>query len=367
MGYTQLNPLTLDNLILGAYRSAGGGTPYAWWNIGATYRSINEDNDEFGGPCRNTATAFVHYCGTNFGNGFLVVQNYIDWLNVRHSILYNMTGGGYVTAGHVKGAIQGALSNSYGGAGAISQIMGTPTGVESNGRQNFQGGYIQITLPGVRAEVYRCDPVCWLAGVTHYAGDGTFCPSVNGDGFVDLSDVAAVDAHAGTSNPEYDINIDGTVNAADHDLVVSRLSTQPCPGDRDGDGLPDGAETGIYHTDPDRADTDGDGCGDGRELGPNHVSGGQRDPLSSWDFFDVPVPYSPTYTTVGLNKAINSSDVLAVRDATGTVQGGPGYNAQYDRTPSSDPSKPWLAGPPNGAVSGQDVLVAQASTGDSCR
>jgi hypothetical protein len=58
--------------------------------------------------------------------------------------------------------------------------------------------------------------------------------------------------------------------------------------------------------------------------------------------------------------------VLAVRQATGTVLGQNGYNWQYDRTPSSDMSKPWMAGAPNNAVSGQDVLTVRDSTGDVC-
>src|SRR5206468_1945912 len=37
-------------------------------------------------------------------------------------------------------------------------------------------------------------------------------------------------------------------------------------------------------------DSDGDGCPDARELGPDWHTGGQRDPMDQWDFYDVPVP-----------------------------------------------------------------------------
>jgi hypothetical protein len=39
---------------------------------------------------------------------------------------------------------------------------------------------------------------------------------------------------------------------------------------------------------------------------------------------------------------------------------------QLDRTASSDPSKPWRSGPPNGGISLHDVGVALAQVGHSC-
>ena len=53
-------------------------------------------------------------------------------------------------------------------------------------------------------------------------------------------------------------------------------------------------------------DTDGDGCTDQQELRPNPSLGGQRDPNSFWDFFDVPVGGSPR------DQAVNEFDIGAV-------------------------------------------------------
>jgi hypothetical protein len=48
-------------------------------------------------------------------------------------------------------------------------------------------------------------------------------------------------------------------------LVSPRL-TRAMQADRDGDGLYDDDETGVYGTNPDVYDTDGDGSGDGEEV-----------------------------------------------------------------------------------------------------
>ena len=40
--------------------------------------------------------------------------------------------------------------------------------------------------------------------------------------------------------------------------------------DTDGDGLSDGKEAAIYHTDPSNPDTDGDGFNDGAEVASGH-------------------------------------------------------------------------------------------------
>jgi hypothetical protein len=55
-----------------------------WWNVGASNAATNEANDEFGGVCRNTVSAFVHLCATNFGSRLVASQNYVDWKGVRH-------------------------------------------------------------------------------------------------------------------------------------------------------------------------------------------------------------------------------------------------------------------------------------------
>lgn len=48
-------------------------------------------------------------------------------------------------------------------------------------------------------------------------------------------------------------------------LIVDGEGVYPC-SDRDGDGLSDGDEATITHTDPDDADSDDDGTTDGEEV-----------------------------------------------------------------------------------------------------
>ena len=39
---------------------------------------------------------------------------------------------------------------------------------------------------------------------------------------------------------------------------------------------------------------------------------------------------------------------------------------EYDRSASTDATKPWRSGPPNGAVTIGDVIVELAQVGDNC-
>ena len=57
-------------------------------------------------------------------------------------------------------------------------------------------------------------------------------------------------------------------------LLTPRLTSAALQADRDGDGLFDSDETGVYDTNPNVADTDGDGSGDGEEvyLGTNPLA-----------------------------------------------------------------------------------------------
>jgi hypothetical protein len=122
-------------------------------------------------------------------------------------------------------------------------------------------------------------------------------------------------------------------------------------------------------------DTDGDGCIDGEEIGTDIELGGMRDPLNPWDFADVPAPALPGGAR---NGAVALTDVGAALTWVGAVNGGmPNVNgrdydddsntngvddgAEYDRTPNGE-----ISGPPNGAISLQDVGVILAQVGDSC-
>jgi glucose/arabinose dehydrogenase len=137
-------------------------------------------------------------------------------------------------------------------------------------------------------------------------------------------------------------------------------------------------------TAPASPDSDGDGCRDGAELGSDPLHGGDRSMSNFWDAFDVPVPaIGSSPGPWPKNRVIGLTDAAAVLYYVGTTDGGAAnlngvdydsdLNAntfddglEYDRTVSSDPSKLWRSGPPNGVISLQDVGVVLAQVGTNC-
>jgi Tol biopolymer transport system component len=101
---------------------------------------------------------------------------------------------------------------------------------------------------------------------------------------------------------------------------------------------------------------DGDACTDARELGPDPVFGGDRDPYSPWDFFDVTD-----------DRRVDLSDTLAVLARFGASVGGPGYDPTLDRA-SPDSEKPWrsAAGADGAGIDLTDALVNLSSFGHDC-
>ena len=82
-------------------------------------------------------------------------------------------------------------------------------------------------------------------------------------------------------------------------------------------------------------------------------------------------------------KAVNISDVIAVLSWIGAANNSiPNINgndydsdtnfngiedgAEYDRSVSSDLTKPWRSGPPSGSVAIADAIVTLAQIGDHC-
>lgn len=92
-------------------------------------------------------------------------------------------------------------------------------------------------------------------------------------------------------------------------------------------------------------DTDGDGCPDMNELQPSPMSGGQRNFLNPWDY------WNPTHD--GLNRI---DDPLLVKNQYFIDQGEPGYNPDTDRTLVGPNG--WNAGPPDGKQRVDDMLYA---------
>ncbi len=183
----------------------------------------------------------------------------------------------------------------------------------------------------------------------------------------------------------YPVTQDGTPANLDGDPLLNNQefgeffeSTDPCDPDTDDDGLNDW-EFWEYGTEPRDPDTDDDGCADGEEVGGQPSLGGDRDPLSPWDFYDVPVPslrqspYGQKDGVVGL-----TTDVTALLTYVGITSGMTDYEAdrngngvrdglEYDRRPSSDPSKLWRSRSPDGGIGmTSDVAAMLAQAGHSC-
>jgi hypothetical protein len=225
---------SLDTGIRGAYLAQSGPQPASesWWNVGATYHATTELHDEYGGPCRNTSTAFVHICPSDFGAGLAASQNYIDWKNVRHSVYRTNV------AGHVKGQIQGSVSNFFRPClpgcsnGPLARVMGAPNGPESGGIQSFQAGYLQRANGyGIRVDAYQCQPTCTLIAVLRWDARGIFCPTLNRDLVLNVADSGILAQAIATPGweIEYDLNQDKATNVGDMGLLAARRSDANVP------------------------------------------------------------------------------------------------------------------------------------------
>jgi hypothetical protein len=181
-------------------------------------------------------------------------------------------------------------------------------------------------------------------------------------------------------------------------LTPSPTATPEPVLDTDGGGAPDYLEVAVGGDPLNGADdaailaldSDGDGCANGEELAgaavPAPGSTGAYDFLAYYDFFDVPVPANPDPAANGpKDGAVAMDDVLAVLFYVGTFDGdggvknpnGVAYDSDkdsdkvkdgrgYDRSPGSPPNPPWDVGPPNGAISMDDVLAVLAQMGLDC-
>jgi glucose/arabinose dehydrogenase/PKD repeat protein len=128
--------------------------------------------------------------------------------------------------------------------------------------------------------------------------------------------------------------------------------------DSDGDGLPDERELLSTGTDYLNPDTDGDGCTDGQEMGQSEFTGGGRDPLNPWDYFD------PNHDGM-----VRIDDIVAVvmqyykdkyLDPPTNSVPNPSYTEQTDRSGPIGPNA-WNLGPPDGEQQIDDIAdeVAQ--------
>ena len=232
-------------------------------------------------------------------------------------------------------------------------------------------------------------------------------PDADGDGVCDACDVCPND-------PNDDADNDGICVGSGY-LPPNTGDNDNCPAvpnadqhDTDGDGPGDACDNCPSAPNADQLDTDSDGlgdpcdpctddpdcdsdgCADGEEPvgapAPKPGSTGAYNPLAWYDFYDVPVPAYPDPTADGpRNQAVSMDDVLAVLFYVATFDGdggspngnGVSYDVDkdgdtvkdgqdYDRSPSPEPNPPFEAGPPDGAISIDDVLAVLAQVGLSC-
>ena len=103
------------------------------------------------------------------------------------------------------------------------------------------------------------------------------------------------------------------------------------------------------------SDADGDGCSDQRENGPDETLGGQRDYLNPWDFYDID----------GDGIIDLFTDILGVMFRY-SLNGGPPYDANFDRGPSAGPN-PWNMTAPDGRIDlFTDILGVINQHGHAC-
>jgi hypothetical protein len=126
--------------------------------------------------------------------------------------------------------------------------------------------------------------------------------------------------------------------------------------DDDSDALTTEQEAALG-TDACIADTDADGCGDGAEPGADPASGGDRDPLNAWDFYDV----------TG-DAAIDLGDAIAILQKFGASPPASAYDPLLDRY-APDVDKPWRTAAAAGTHIGidlADAILNLQSFGHSC-
>ncbi|MEX0992430.1 MAG: choice-of-anchor Q domain-containing protein [Solirubrobacterales bacterium] len=154
--------------------------------------------------------------------------------------------------------------------------------------------------------------------------------------------------------------------------------------DPDGDGLTNAEESSLG-TDPCERDSDKDGCADDAELGSEPALGGERDPLSLWDFMDV-----PTGSSLARDRAVAGGDISAIVARFGANDATPGqfdrssdplstpnapispsgaranYHPAYDRGGTIPGGEPWDLKPADGSIAGGDISATVAQFGHNC-
>ena len=156
-------------------------------------------------------------------------------------------------------------------------------------------------------------------------------------------------------------------------LAGDDVDALKCLAFKDSDGDTDGDT--ILNSDDD--DDDNDGCTDEQELGALASQGGQRNPHSFWDFFDVP-------TASGRDFRVDGFDIGAVVLRFGAFTEPPpskeeafaqaltpppdmtSYHAAFDRDSPDLGANVWNVRPPNERIDGFDISFVVAQFGHTC-
>jgi hypothetical protein len=193
----------------------------------------------------------------------------------------------------------------------------------------------------------------------------------DGDGLPNTFEVTYACLNPSLPDSSGDPDVDALTSLAEYGR-----NTSPCNADTDGDAVgdaPDNCPTvgnqaqvntdaavnppGDALGDACDANDDNDPCSDAQEAGPQPTSGGDRNPLYPWDFYDV----------TG-DQAIDLADTIAILGKFGLVPGAPGYVASFDRY-APDPQKLYRTAAATGGQIGIDVsdaIVNLQSFGHAC-
>lgn len=210
------------------------------------------------------------------------------------------------------------------------------------------------------------------------------CPDSDLDGISDCREAYEVSAldYADTDSDGLTDGEELQGMAAPAGAEVGMLFSNPFQADSDGEGLSDGEEVKgmaapgptaqVLYSDPLRVDTDADGCTDAREVTAPSQMGGQRNPLSYWDFYDTP-DSSNRHDGV-----INVADIRRVLTRFG-ARGNPGVSPLVGPIPGSHDYHPafdrggragtqvWSLKAADGGINLTDVMAVIAQFGHQCR
>ncbi|MDR0930758.1 MAG: S-layer homology domain-containing protein [Clostridiales bacterium] len=167
-------------------------------------------------------------------------------------------------------------------------------------------------------------------------------PDTDDDGLTDGEEVNTIGSDPLDTDTDDDVYLDGWEVENGYDPLDPNSKPDPA-GDTDGDGLTDGDEINIHHTDPTNNDTDGDTYGDGWEVDNGY------DPL------DPDSKPDPTNDSDG--DGLTDGDEINIHhtDPSKTDTDGDGYGDGWEVENGYDPLDPDSKPDPSGDTDGDGV------------